>query len=222
MIIGIVVALKRESEYLKSRLGAPIEENRLCGVDFNVYKVGENTAVIADCGAGVSEAASAAAILVANYKAELLLNYGYVGGLVKNLGVSDIITVKSVVQHDYDLTAFGEPLGKHDCLDSAYIEADPYYTEKLAKNLPSAVIACGNSFVSNQQDKTRIAEAFNASICDMESAGIALVAKRSGIPFAMVKLISDGVEGDSTAAFAANSHNISDCSDIIYDFLLGE
>ena len=219
MKIGIALALKREGEYLLEKLGKAEKIENICGMDFYSYTLSKNQVVVGLGGVGEQESASCATLLIAHFGVDCILNFGYVGSLVKKYGLFQIVKVKSVIQHDYDLTAFGDPLGKHDCLSEILLESDENLSNLLAKGYPSVILASGNSFLSNEEQKKTIASTYSAEICDMEGAGIALVCRRSKIPFAMLKVVSDGLEGDSKDSFAENSRDISGCTEIIYNFL---
>ena len=219
MKIGIVLALKREADYLLEKLRTAENTEKICGMDFYTYTVNKNTVIVGLGGVGEQESASCTTLLISHFKVDCILNYGYVGSLVKKYGLYQIVKVKSVIQHDYDLTAFGDPLGKHDCMTEVLLDTDKALSDSLGEDYPYTVLASGNSFLSSEEQKRKIAQDYSAEICDMEGAGIALVCRRSNIPFAMLKVISDGLEGDSKENFAENSKDISGCAEIIYNFL---
>jgi len=219
MKTGIVIAMEREGSSLKNKLGEPKEKKLICGMTFSVYDTKGGEVIIGESAPGTAEAASCTTILIDRYQVDQVINFGYVGSLKLKYGLFDIVAVDSVVQHDYDLTVFDISKGSHSCLGYPYIQADKKLTSSLADGYDLVRIACGNSFVSDEMSKTKIAEEFDADICDMESAGIALVCARAEVPFAMLKVVSDGLEGDSIESFKKHSKDIEGCTTLILDFI---
>jgi nucleoside phosphorylase len=63
-------------------------------------------------------------------------------------------------------------------------------------------VASGDLFVSNPAQKQRIRTLFGADACEMEGAAIGQVAFTNGVPFAVLRAISDGGDGMEFSAFA--------------------
>lgn len=73
--------------------------------------------------------------------------------------------------------------------------------KKLSLPAKRGVIASGDQFVASKEEKDRIVSAFGADVCEMEGAAIAQAAYVSGTPFAVVRAISDGADGNSPMDF---------------------
>ena len=72
------------------------------------------------------------------------------------------------------------------------------------KDLPSVRLASGDKFISDSDIKSRLVTKFNANVCDMEGAGIALTCTRAHVPFSMIKLVSDGADEGAVETYQAN------------------
>lgn len=191
-MIAVVVAMEKERTRIVSALEGAKSET-FAGVKFftGVYR-GRSVAV-AEAGIGKVAAAYTAAVTLMRYAPSALINTGIAGGLGVS-GLCDVIAVSEAWQYDFDLTAFGEPLGKY-CgkSDTALVSA----LLGAVKGAKTGVIATGDSFVADAAKAREIAEKFGASACDMECAAIAQVCALAGVPFAAIKVISDGAGDDA-------------------------
>ena len=70
-------------------------------------------------------------------------------------------------------------------------------------NTVIGTVASGDLFVSDPADKARIVAQFGASACEMEGAAIGQVAYTNGVPFAVLRAISDGGDGMEFSQFVA-------------------
>lgn len=112
----------------------------------------------------------------------------------------------SAVQHDYGAerstgfvhyTAGSWPIGP------AVVEAflampDP------GLGLPHARVASGDSFIECPDHARFLSEGLSADVVEMETAAVAQVARRFGVPWAGIRAISDDANGDSAGTFQAN------------------
>lgn len=201
---GVVVAMNRESGLLE--LFPNYQKEYVCGIPFYLFNAADNRVVLTTCGVGEISASSAVALLIGHYGVNEIINYGFVGSLKCELPINMVIGVSEVVHTDMDLTAFGNVIGQYDEREEVTFKASRELTRKiLGKDVFFGVLASADKFVSKGEVKTAISQAFNADICDMEGAGIAVVCTRANIPFALIKVVVDGVEEDCTDAFSANS-----------------
>lgn len=219
--VGIIIAMGKEYCSLEKLLEKPLKTENVVGITISTHRLKNKTAVIARCGIGEIYAATAATILTVNYKVDELINYGFVGALSDKYKIFDMLAVGDVVHYDMDLTAFGNPLGQYDDKKEIYWRADNALTSALIKNkFPVERIASADKFVRSIETKLNIAKIFCAEMCDMESAGIAVVANKANVPFASIKLIVDGVTGDCYSEFEENAKKGAEClAKIVYEYL---
>lgn len=223
--IGIVVAMSKEYDSLAELLPSQSSKVIYSGIEFSIYNINDCEIIIARCGIGEIYAASATSLLVCLFGADELINYGFAGALNGDHKLFDVLAIRDIVHYDMDLTAFGNKIGQYDDRDSELWLCDEELTTKLlgSKGAEFVRIASADKFIKNSADKKKIASSFGAALCDMESAGIAVVANKSGVPFASIKLVVDGVEGDSSVAFEENAKNgATSLAKIIYNYITAE
>ena len=205
--IGIIGAMAIETEGLiremndtKSTVvsGITFTEGVLCGRDV----------VVATSGVGKVFAAICAEAMILRFGVTALLNTGVAGGLSPMLEVGDVVLADEVVQHDMNTTALGDPQGLLSGLNVVKIPAD----KKLLKALCSATaaldyngmvgtVASGDLFVEKKKTKEGLVRDFDALACEMEGAAIGHVAFVNGVPFAVLRTISDGGDGMEFSEF---------------------
>jgi adenosylhomocysteine nucleosidase len=123
-----------------------------------------------------------------------------------------------------DTSPLGDPKGLISGINKIYFEADARAmqtvidaAESLGLNVHSGTIASGDKFVATSEEKHRIAEEFDASVCEMEGAAIAHTAFVNGTPFCVIRAISDSADEGSSMDYmeflpiaAKNSSDITE------------
>ena len=204
MNIGFVVAMSVEYIPFLKRLGTFCESLFLAGMEFSRYELNGDNIYLAKCGIGEVASSTATALCIGHFGCKYIVNFGLVGSLVPGKE-GTLLAVRDVVHYDSDLTAFGTPLGAAADFSIPFIPADTRMLDLLSDDgLPAMRLASGDKFISNPSVGDSLRSAFGAHVCDMEGAGIALVCARSQVHFTMIKLVSDGADGDATADFEKN------------------
>ncbi len=165
------------------------------------------------CHCDIGELASAAAteLLISSYKVDYVVNFGMAFPL-NDLARRNKITVASgVVHYDFDVShALGyEAIGVYPQYSSCYIEPDAKLIDKIAQSdleVPFMRCASGDKCIVNPDSKpAKLCRSLYADICDMNSAGVAVIADRHSLPWIVIKGITDGV------------HNGNTCEDLEFD-----
>ena len=91
----------------------------------------------------------------------------------------------------------GCEVGYYDVLGSKFAENDSALIAKAKSVLDLPVVTCASAdkFVADPAEKADIAMRFEAEICDMESAAIAIVCRYNNLPCLMVKCVADTLFG---------------------------
>jgi len=203
MKIGFLVAMESEYAPFLSSLGECVETETVCGIEFCTYRFSGKQIILGKCGIGEIAAASTASLLIGRFGCDRIVNFGLVGSLDgKEIGT--LVAVKDVVYYDFDLSPFGRPIGMPADIDLVYLPADLSVLQGALKDLPALRLASGDKFVSDTAFKNRLVSDFDANICDMEGAGVALTCTRAGIPFTMIKLVSDAADDVAVETFSAS------------------
>ena len=195
--IGMLVAV--EMDAVLSLYGEP--KDKACRGGFMVYTY-ENESYdlyVINSGAGELAAAAATELLIDGYGAELIVNFGVVGGLTEAMTMAKTAVVKRVVHTDFDTSDWNgcEP-GRYMEYPSRYIETSPELVKiarELFPDLVPVTCASADKFVGTAEKKRALQEEFGADICEMEAAGVVLTAKRCGVPCLLIKAVSDGITG---------------------------
>lgn len=195
--IALVVAV--EMAAVEEKYGEPVQRIPLAGREAQVFQRGEHQIYVFHSGAGEIAAAAATQALITRFEPDFILNFGVVGALTKEMGVQKACLVERVVHYDFDTSEFdGCEVGRYMELPDRYIPMDQDLLNKaraVLPELPLVTCASADKFVEGPEAKGRLHQEFNADICEMEAAGIALTCWRNKVPCLALKLVSDGVEG---------------------------
>ena len=198
MKLGIIGAMEQEVETLLGLL----EEKRTsvhAGVAFHEGTLDGKAVVVVQCGIGKVNAALCVQMLCDFYGVTHLVNTGIAGSLCADLDIGDLVVSKDAMYHDFDCVHFGYDFGKVPGMDVTAFPADEAmigYACAAAEAVNpghSRVgrVASGDLFVAEKCAKERIIERTNAICTEMEGAAIAQTAYRNGVPFVILRAISD-------------------------------
>lgn len=212
--VGIIGAMACEVEALLANMKeSKVEE--VAGLAFHCGTLEGVQCVVAECGPGKVNAAVCAQIMVLAYKPRLVINVGIAGGVGPDVHIGDLVVAAACVQHDFDTTAMGDPLGtlfiRHYGKDSEDIMLLPCCEKAAGVLLEEArsiyggahfgVICTGDIFVADKERNRFLEEKFQAQAVEMEGAAIAQVCYMNGVRCAVLRAISDGANDDSPMDF---------------------
>ncbi len=211
--VGIIGAMDTEVRHLIAHLEHPQTET-VAGRDFVSGTLAGHPVTVVRSGIGKVAAAITAQLLIDRFHVDILINTGMAGGLDSRLAVKDLVVGTAAVHHDFDLTAFGHApgylYGDDDTKPTAFTADDILVAlalEAAAEVLPvgskaiTGLIASGDVFVDDSALKTRIITQFGAAATEMEGAAIAQTATDNGVPFLILRTISDLAEHQANVSF---------------------
>ncbi len=203
-IIGIIAAMDSEARGIIEKMTDASREE-ISGIVFNRGKLKNKDCVVAVCGIGKVFAALCAQTMILKYSPSLIINSGVAGGLHPSLKVCDIALASSLVQHDMDTSAIGDPKGLISGINIINLPTDKEATARLIScaesegiRTLSGVIASGDKFIASSADKKEIVDCFSAVACEMEGGAVAQVCYVNSVPCCVMRAISDG--GDDSAS----------------------
>ena len=181
--IGIVVAMDEEREEILE-LMTNVQVKQIYNLRFLTGKINNRDCILIKSGVGKVNAARTTQVLLDNFEVEFVINAGAAGAVNYLLNIGDIVIAKHVVQHDFDITAFGHSKGyitgvgdKVQC-DLGLVSA----FENMLKNMPElsyniklGIVASGDIFCTSIDMKNKINSKFNADVVDMECAAVGQV-----------------------------------------------
>ena len=203
MKLGIIGAMEMEVETLLGLLegknttlhaGTAFHEGRLEGLEV----------VVVQCGIGKVNAALCVQMLCDHYGVTHLVNTGIAGSLNPALDIGDLVISVDAMYHDVDVTNFGYVPGQMAGMPVSF-EADSALADlafAAAESVNSGHtrrgrIASGDQFVCDQALKDKIIAVTGAFCTEMEGAAIAQAAYRNGVPFVILRAISDKADNSA-------------------------
>lgn len=213
--IGIIGAMQVETEGLVAEM-TDKKTHAVSGVAYTEGVLCGREVVVATCGVGKVFAAVCAEAMILKFGVTALLNTGVAGGLSPMLEVGDVVIADEVVQHDMNTTALGDPRGLLSGINVVKIATDKRLTKALSEataeeglNGIVGTVASGDLFVAEKRTKDKLVAEFDAVACEMEGAAIGHVAYVNGVPFAVLRAISDGGDGMEYSKFVGLAAKIS-------------
>jgi len=203
MRIGIMGAMREEIEPILELVDEVKGE-----IDYannKYYKVVYNNQelIIAYSKIGKVNSALTAATMIEKFEIDVMLFSGVAGAINENLKIGDLIIATKLCQHDLDITAFGHPYG-YVPESKVFVESDERLNKvakKVAKKLDikllEGIIATGDQFIANPERKEWIRKTFNADALEMEGASVGFVCDALGVPFFILRAISDSADMDA-------------------------
>ena len=207
MKVGVIGAMEQEVAILRSqiencqtisRAGCEIYTGKINGVDVALLK----------SGIGKVAAAIGTTLLLEHCQPDVVINTGSAGGLDPRLNVGDIVVSTEVRYHDADVTAFGyEPGQMAQCppafvADSNLINVAEQCINLLDMNAVRGLVCSGDAFINGAEPLARIKAMFpQVAAVEMEATAIGQVCHQFGVPFVVVRAISDVADKESHTSF---------------------
>ncbi len=196
--LGIIGAMRIEVETLLEKM-ENVTMTEHAGSEYYEGTLEGLPVVVVQCGVGKVNAAMCAQILCSCYGVTHLVNTGIAGSLCTELDIADLVISKDAIHHDFDLRFWGRPVGQVPGFDVTAFPAD----EKLIAQAYAAAeavnpghntvgrVASGDQFICSNEQKEKIIADTQAICAEMEGAAIAQTAYRNGVPFVILRAISD-------------------------------
>lgn len=196
MTIGIIVAMRKELDLLLPLLENVREATNINGYKFHRGTIGSHQVIAMQCGIGKVNAAMGTLTLIDRYEPELLINTGVAGGTDPSMHVLDMLVATSVSYHDVwcgPETDYGAAAGL-----GVYMQAySPVVKEcqklfKGNKTVHFGLLCSGDRFIASEAEVKEIKSHFPEALAtDMEAGAIAQVCILRGVPFNVIRVISD-------------------------------
>ena len=186
MKIGIIGAMDVEVARLTAAMTKEREMER-AGMHFCEGRIGGTEAVVVRCG------------------------IGKVKSLDEEINIGDIVVSIDAMYHDMDVTGLGYEPGQVPQLKVLAFPADKMLREAAVKACQEAApeigvfegrVVSGDQFICERGRKDEIAKTFGGLCTEMEGAAIAQAAYINGIPFVIVRAISDKADESVHVSYA--------------------
>ncbi len=208
MKVAIIGAMDEEIALLRDALSdcKQVQFNHL-----TVY-LGELSGIeiaIVKCGIGKVAAAVSTTVMLNHFEPDYVINTGSAGGFSSHLNIGDIVIGSELRHHDTDLTVFGYELGQSAGMPAAFysdktlIECAEFGVKQLKDiQVEKGLICTGDAFVGSDEAAQVIRTNF-PQICAVEMEGVAIgqTCHLLGIPFLVIRSLSDIAGKTSTVSF---------------------
>ena len=216
--VGFICPMDCELDAV-TRLFEGKRTTRYAGMDFYEGEIAGKRVFAVKCGVGKVFAALAAEAMILGFSPDLIINTGVAGNLSDALSIGDVVVSSAVVQHDMDTSPLGDPVGLISGINKVFIESDADAAalmcgvlEGLGVRYARGVVASGDQFVATSEKRDFIKATFGASCAEMEGAAVGQVCYANGVPFLVLRALSDDANGHSPDDFPAYCVKVSETS----------
>jgi adenosylhomocysteine nucleosidase len=220
-MIGIIGAMEEEVTILQDLMQKRAVE-KIGSFEYFTGTLEDKQIVLLRCGIGKVNAAIGAALLIDNFRPELIINTGCAGGvnpagLTPVLNFGDVVVSSSLVYHDFDISVFGHAVGQIPGMKDAFFHVEKNVVEmglraidelKRESRLPASLnhveglIGSGDVFVCETARVDKIVRTFPAiRAVEMEGAAIAHACHLFGVPCLVIRAMSDIAGEESPMKF---------------------
>lgn len=160
--------------------------------------------VVAQCGIGKVNAAVCAQTMLLTHQTDCVINLGVAGAMGRGIQIGDVVIATDVIQHDMDTTAVGDARGWISGIDRVRIPCDESLSARLAAagvaaglTVHRGTILTGDQFIAKKETLNQLMADFRGVACEMEGGSIGQVCCLNGVPFTVVRAISDQANDDA-------------------------
>lgn len=203
---GIIGAMDEEISQIVKKM-TEVESAEIADMVFNKGKLGSRDVVVVRSGIGKVNAAICTQVLVTYFHVDAVINTGIAGSLRSEINIGDVVLSTDALQHDMDATGFGYKPGVIPRMKTSVFEADAKLRGLAREACQRAVpdigvhegrVVSGDQFISDKAVKSRLIELFDGFCTEMEGAAIAQAAYLNGIPFLIIRAISDKADDSAS------------------------
>ncbi len=208
--IGIIAAMEEEMQQIKEIMEG-ISEKKIYNLTFYIGTISQKECILVECGIGKVNAARTTQILIDNFDIEYIVNVGTAGATSTELNTTDVVIADKLIQHDFDITAFGHPRGYITGVGQ-YVNTDEKLVSKCKDVMNSidtnneykvfvGTVASGDMFCTDRNIADDLLSEFNAICVEMEGAAIGQICALDNVPFIVIRSISDSPNGNNNIQF---------------------
>jgi adenosylhomocysteine nucleosidase len=206
--LGLIGAMNEEIELLLKHM-EQVTETTKAGIRYAEGRFFGKQAVVCRSGVGKVNAAVCTQILIDRFGVEAVIFTGVAGALDPGLNIGDIVVSTECVQHDMDVTALGFPRGVIPYEQTSVFKADSELlrrayessTRLFAGRTKKGRILSGDQFIADRNLVRQLHEELNGTCTEMEGAAVAQVCSMNGVPFVILRSMSDKADGSAHVNF---------------------
>lgn len=227
MKIGIIGAMNEEIERLHREVKTERSYNK-AGITLHEGQLLGRTVVYGKSGVGKVNAAVCTQVLI-DQGVDCVLFTGVAGALSPELEIGDIVISTSALQHDMDVRPLGFARGVIPFQEQSDFPADPKLIDIAeaagAKLFPEhyrkGKVLSGDQFIASRETVVELYEELGGVCIEMEGAALAQVCAMNGIPYVVIRSISDKADGSAHVNFPEFTAQAADNSFRIIEEMVG-
>jgi len=187
--------------------------------------------IIAQSGVGKVNAACSLALLLSSFEPRIVVNTGCAGGLQPHHRILDFVVPEEIVYTDVDITPLGFAYGQMLGCESRFRASQDLIVRfrELAAARPEPItchhglLGSSDSFIHSREQIAAIRARFGDEVqcVEMEGGAIAHTCTRFGVPFLILRAVSDlparGNNAHDFLAFLKQAARVS--ADLCLDFI---
>ncbi|WP_058302506.1 5'-methylthioadenosine/adenosylhomocysteine nucleosidase [Gorillibacterium timonense] len=228
MKYGLIGAMDEEVTFFHEHL-KDTSVTRYAGITFYEGRFQGKQVVLCKCGVGKVNAAICTQVLIDRYAVKTILFTGVAGALAPDLEVGDVVVSVECMQHDMDVSPLGYPRGIIPYQELSIFPADKQLVqvalevgeERFHRRIKSGRILSGDQFVANRDTVENLHREMNGICAEMEGASVAQVCAMNGIPYIVIRSMSDKADGSAPDNYAAFTQKAAKNSYQMIEGLLG-
>lgn len=232
--IAIVSAMHEELRALLPLMQDVRRESR-AGREFHLGHLHDRPVVLVLSGIGKVAAATTVAVLANEFAPSALLFTGVAGGLADGVKVGDLVLARWLLQHDLDASPLF-PRYEVPLTGRSRFGTDPTWSDRLAAaargaladaalavgaahlaefgivrpQLHEGLVISGDRFVASAAESNALRLALPEALAvEMEGAAVAQVCADFGLPFALLRVISDRADDSAHVDFLAFTREVA-------------
>lgn len=204
--IGIIGAMELEVEALKQKM-EQVQVTKKALMEFHQGILNGKEVVVVRSGIGKVNAGVCTQILADDFGIDAVINTGIAGSLKAEIDIGDIVVSTDALQHDMDATEFGYPKGQIPQMEVFSFTADEQLRKTAVEVCRTEIpeihvyegrVVSGDQFIASANVKEGIIRNFAGYCTEMEGAAIAQAAYLNGIPFVILRAISDKADNSAS------------------------
>ncbi|WP_274361581.1 5'-methylthioadenosine/adenosylhomocysteine nucleosidase [Paenibacillus thermotolerans] len=225
--VGLIGAMQEEIERFLERIGNA-ETITVAGIEFRKGDWLGKKVVLCKCGVGKVNAAVCTQLLIDRFGVDCVIFTGVAGALHPELNIGDIVVSTDCIQHDMDVTPLGFARGvipyteesvfpaDERLVETAFAASEALYPGKARKGR----VLSGDQFVASRETVELLRRELQGDCVEMEGSAVAQVCRLNGVPYVVLRSMSDRADGSAHVNFEEFTKLASERSGSIVEEML--
>jgi adenosylhomocysteine nucleosidase len=222
----VVLGIPAEVKDVEAQLERVTIE-RVRGVAFSIGAIGSTRVILGKTNAGKVNAAMMTALVVEHFAPSAVFFTGTAGAIDPELKPGDVVIGSSIGHHDFGMSTAGGFV-RRPTVNPVTARPNPAFFLPDARLLSAArrlapalrlvsapgmtrtpvvrdgIIVTGDMFVANPTHRDEMRRTLMASAVEMEGAAVAQVCLQLGVPFIVIRSITDSADGGTPDDYRTN------------------